>query len=294
ALGEFPGSAGMGGEAAPGEDPGNSRFFPGIFGPEKEIRDWEKEHSENSLDQQEWEEKLLQFFRRSLSSIPDKSWIFPLPPEIFRQLRDSEASRSEKIFLYKSLGTALGSCPGKDLVRKQLQEILENARYQEEEEREGLAFCFGICARNHLEETLEKLEEFVRSDVFKKSPGLFSIFKERSEGELEKLRSGLVLCYGRVAEAAPPELLHSRLESQILKNLLENGHTKGKTGLGSREIRDRDPGKNGIGIQGNQGSGSREKRNSMEFLTKILEILAKILEFLAILTKILEFQENIH
>uniref|UniRef100_A0A8C3U4J5 Maestro heat like repeat family member 1 n=1 Tax=Catharus ustulatus TaxID=91951 RepID=A0A8C3U4J5_CATUS len=133
---------------------------------------------------------------------------------------------SQKNFLYRSMGTALGSCPSKELVRKQLQELLENARYQDEAEREGLASCFGICARDHLEETLEKLEEFVKSDVFKKSLGLFSIFKERSEGELEKLRSGLVLCYGRVAEAAPPELLHSRLESQILKNLLQHGHTK--------------------------------------------------------------------
>lgn len=44
---------------------------------------------------------------------------------------------------------------------------------------QGLASCFGICAINHLEETLAKLEDFVRSDVFKKSVGLFSIFKVR-------------------------------------------------------------------------------------------------------------------
>lgn len=36
-----------------------------------------------------------------------------------------------------------------------------------------------MCAINHLEETLAKLEDFVRSDVFKKSVGLFSIFKVR-------------------------------------------------------------------------------------------------------------------
>lgn len=47
---------------------------------------------------------------------------------------------------------------------------------------QGLASCFGICAINHLEETLAKLEDFVKSDVFKKSVGLFSIFKVRAEG----------------------------------------------------------------------------------------------------------------
>lgn len=47
---------------------------------------------------------------------------------------------------------------------------------------QGLASCFGICAINHLEETLAKLEDFVRSDVFKKTVGLFSIFKVRAQG----------------------------------------------------------------------------------------------------------------
>ncbi|XP_064557234.1 maestro heat-like repeat-containing protein family member 1, partial [Zonotrichia leucophrys gambelii] len=90
----------------------------------------------------------------------------------------------------------------------------------------GLLLCFGICARNHLEETWEKLEEFGKSDVFKKSLGLFSIFKERSEADQERLRAALVLCYGRVAAAAPPELLRSRLEQQLLQRLLQHSKTK--------------------------------------------------------------------
>lgn len=47
-------------------------------------------------------------------------------------------------FLYKCIGTTLAICSNKDLVRKQLQELLETARYQEEAEREvgsaGLAW----------------------------------------------------------------------------------------------------------------------------------------------------------
>uniref|UniRef100_A0A674HB94 Maestro heat like repeat family member 1 n=1 Tax=Taeniopygia guttata TaxID=59729 RepID=A0A674HB94_TAEGU len=167
-----------------------------------------------------------QFLRESLSSIPDKSWIYPLVSETFRQLRDADGFPAEKNFLYRSMGTALGLCPGKELVRKQLQELLENARYLEETEREGLASCFGICARNHLEETLEKLEEFEKSDVCRKSQGLFSIFKDRSDSEPEQPRAALVLCLGRVAAAAPPELLRSRLEPRILGCLLQLGRSK--------------------------------------------------------------------
>lgn len=44
---------------------------------------------------------------------------------------------------------------------------------------QGLACCFGICAITHLEDTLAQLEDFVRSDVFRKSTGIFSIFKVR-------------------------------------------------------------------------------------------------------------------
>lgn len=44
---------------------------------------------------------------------------------------------------------------------------------------QGLACCFGICAIAHLEDTLAQLEDFVRSDVFRKSVGIFSIFKVR-------------------------------------------------------------------------------------------------------------------
>ncbi|OPJ77590.1 maestro heat-like repeat-containing protein family member 1 isoform A [Patagioenas fasciata monilis] len=132
-------------------------------------------------------------------------------------------------FLYKCIGTTLGACASKDLVLKQLQELLETARYHEEVEREGLASCFGICAINHLEETLAKLEDFVKSDVFKKSVGLFSIFRDRSDNEVEKIKSTLILCYGYVAMYAPKELVLARIEADILKNIFQYFNTKDLT-----------------------------------------------------------------
>lgn len=44
-------------------------------------------------------------------------------------------------FLYKCIGTTLGACASKDLVQKQLQELLETARYHEEAEREVRRSC---------------------------------------------------------------------------------------------------------------------------------------------------------
>ncbi|XP_027526334.1 maestro heat-like repeat-containing protein family member 1 [Neopelma chrysocephalum] len=143
-----------------------------------------------------------------------------------RQLSSYNGSHLEKNFLYKCIGMTLGACSSKELVQKQLQELLETAKYQEEAEREGLASCFGICSMNHLEETLAKLEDFVRSDVFKKSVGLFSIFKDRSDTEVEKIKSTLILCYGHVAVAAPRDLILPRIEPDILRNIFQYFHTK--------------------------------------------------------------------
>ncbi|KAM9235094.1 maestro heat-like repeat-containing protein family member 1 isoform 2-T2 [Leptosomus discolor] len=185
-----------------------------------------EENTEKSLSQKEWEEKLLLFLQETLAAVSDNAWVCHFVAEMCRQLSSYSGFPLEKNFLYKCIGTALGACASKDLVQKQLQELLETARYHEEAEREGLASCFGICAINHLEETLAKLEDFVRSDVFKKSVGLFSIFKDRSDNEVEKIKSTLILCYGYVAVYAPKELVLSRIEADILKNIFQYFNTK--------------------------------------------------------------------
>ncbi|XP_066846983.1 maestro heat-like repeat-containing protein family member 1 isoform X6 [Anser cygnoides] len=185
-----------------------------------------EENTEKCLCQKEWEEKLLLFLQETLAAVSDNTWICHFVTEMCRQLNSYNGFPLEKNFLYKCIGTTLGACTSKDLVQKQLQELLETARYHEEAEREGLASCFGICAINHLEETLAKLEDFVRSDVFKKSVGLFSIFKDRSDNEVEKIKSTLILCYGFVAVHAPKELVLSRIEADILKNIFQYFNTK--------------------------------------------------------------------
>nr|XP_055204498.1 maestro heat-like repeat-containing protein family member 1 isoform X8 [Gorilla gorilla gorilla] len=184
------------------------------------------EHTEETLPQEEWEEKLLMFLRDTLAIISDNAWICQLSLELCRQLPCYDEAPQEKNFLYKCIGTTLGAASSKEVVRKHLQELLETARYQEEAEREGLACCFGICAISHLEDTLAQLEDFVRSEVFRKSIGILNIFKDRSENEVEKVKSALILCYGHVAARAPRELVLAKVESDILRNIGQHFSTK--------------------------------------------------------------------
>lgn len=184
------------------------------------------EHTEETLSLKEWEEKLLMFLRDTLAVVSDNTWICQLSQEMCKQLPSYNGTAQEKNFLYKCIGTTLGAASSKEVVRKHLRELLETARYQEEAEQEGLACCFGICAITHLEDTLAQLEDFVRSDVFRKSIGIFNIFKDRSEHEVERMKSSLILCYGHVAAQAPRELLLAKVESDILRSMFQCFNTK--------------------------------------------------------------------
>ncbi|XP_051045168.1 maestro heat-like repeat-containing protein family member 1 isoform X3 [Phodopus roborovskii] len=184
------------------------------------------EHTEETLSLKEWEEKLLVFLRDTLTVVSDNTWICQLSQEMCKQLPSYNGAPQEKNFLYKCIGTTLGAASNKEVVRKHLRELLETARYQEEAEQEGLACCCGICAIAHLEDTLTQLEDFVRSDMFRKTISIFSIFKDRSEHELEKMKSCLILCYGHVAAQAPCELVLAKVESDILRCMFQCFNTK--------------------------------------------------------------------
>lgn len=59
--------------------------------------------------------------------------------------------------------------------------------------------------------------------------------QDRSDHEVEKIKSALILCYGFVAAHAPRELLLSRVEADILRNISQYFSTKVGIGVGGTE-----------------------------------------------------------
>ncbi|XP_040289128.1 maestro heat-like repeat-containing protein family member 1 isoform X2 [Bufo bufo] len=185
------------------------------------------EETNDKLNQQTaWEERLLKLLVDSLLAVSDDLWICQLSQEMRKQLNSYNSSSLEKNFLYKCIGSVLGTCTNREVVRKELQELLTGAHYQDEAEREGLAVAFGICSAHHLEDTLDKMSDFLKSDFMKKYTGIFNLFKDRADVDLEKIKSALILCYGYVAVHAPIELVLPRVESDILRNVFLYFHTK--------------------------------------------------------------------
>ncbi|XP_032414412.1 maestro heat-like repeat-containing protein family member 1 isoform X2 [Xiphophorus hellerii] len=188
-----------------------------------------EESTAESLDKKKWDEKLLELLSQTLTSIEDDKWVCQFAAEATRYLSTYNNALEEKSFLYRCIGVTLQQCFNKEVVKKQLQEVLLAARHNDAIEREGVAMGVGLCANSHLEGALAKLDEFGKSDAFKKSPSIFNLLKERNEVEVEKVKSTLILCYGHVALNAPPEKILNRIDQDILRCISKHFNTKDLT-----------------------------------------------------------------
>ncbi|KAG7458242.1 hypothetical protein MATL_G00236100 [Megalops atlanticus] len=185
-----------------------------------------EESTEETLNRRGWEGSLLQLLSKSLVAISYDKWSCQLATEATRYLSTYNNYLEEKCFLYKCIGVTLQHCGNKEVVARQLQEILLCAHHQDAIEREGAAMGIGLCASSHLEDTLAKLEAFGKSDVFKKASGIFGLLKDKSDVDIEKVKSTLILCYGYVALHAPEDQVLGKIDSEILRNISKHFNTK--------------------------------------------------------------------
>ncbi|KAJ8334099.1 hypothetical protein SKAU_G00397380 [Synaphobranchus kaupii] len=185
-----------------------------------------EESAEDTLDRRRWEGRLLELLSKTLVAISYDKWSCQLATEATRYLPTYNSYLEEKSFLYKCIGVTLQHCNNKEVVRRQLQEVLLCARHHSAMEREGAAMGIGLCASSHLDDTLAKLEDFGKSDIFKKASGIFGLLKDKSDGNVEKAKSTLILCYGYVALLAPEDQILSRIDSEILRNIGKLFNTK--------------------------------------------------------------------
>nr|XP_057909847.1 maestro heat-like repeat-containing protein family member 1 isoform X2 [Doryrhamphus excisus] len=185
-----------------------------------------EESTAENLDKKRWHENVLEILSKTLVAVDDDKWVCQLAAEATRYLSTYNSDLEEKSFLYQCIGVTLQHSLNKEFVKKQLQEILLTARHNDAVEREGVALGVGRCANSHLDGTLAKLEEFGKSDAFKKSPSIFNLLKERNDVETEKVKSTLILCYGHVAVNAPSEKILDRIDQDILRCISKHFNTK--------------------------------------------------------------------
>ncbi|XP_048810788.1 maestro heat-like repeat-containing protein family member 2B [Lagopus muta] len=176
---------------------------------------------ESFPDTAEFERRLLKFLKASLDTIEEKAWIEALSCELSQRLSSSASSSAEKSFLYKALGTVLGSCQGVLHVQEKLLQHLEEANAEEPREAQGIISLLSHAAENNFHTVLATLTMFA-SRLCK---GRNARISRRKKMELDSTRahatrSALMLAHGSVALRASKEQLLTHLEGDIVGNVL--------------------------------------------------------------------------
>ncbi|XP_074995168.1 maestro heat-like repeat-containing protein family member 2B [Calonectris borealis] len=180
--------------------------------------------TESSLDSAEWEHRVLKFLRASLEPIEDKAWTVGLSRELSQQLGSSAPGSWEKLFLYKALGTALAACRDLRHVQGQVLRFLQETNPVELSEAQGMISVVSHAAENHFHLVLDAVTMF--SDAFTRA-----WFRQTSTGRKVQRRrkmeraqavcAALMRTYSGIALRAPKEQLLTRVDKEIVGNILQ-------------------------------------------------------------------------
>ncbi|KAM3855849.1 maestro heat-like repeat-containing protein family member 2B [Vipera latastei] len=182
---------------------------------------WEAFQGRTEISKEQWEQKLLQFLRRSLETIDDSTWTQNLSRELESQMSSYADESTEKSFLCKSLGISLTSSEDLTFVQSTIQNLVENADYMKTSERDKVIQILSFSAMGHLDLTLAILHEFGAGvHLTIKMSMIINRYKDYYRGRRSYTHQTLMLTYGKVALRAPKELLLSRVEESIMKKVL--------------------------------------------------------------------------
>ncbi|XP_018869057.4 maestro heat-like repeat-containing protein family member 2B isoform X3 [Gorilla gorilla gorilla] len=161
-----------------------------------------------------WETMLLQLLKESLWKISDVAWTIQLTQDFKQQMGSYSNNSTEKKFLWKALGTTLACCQDSDFVNSQIKEFL-TAPNQLGDQRQGITSILGYCAENHLDIVLKVLKTFQNQEKFfmNRCKSLFS-------GKKSLTKTDVMVIYGAVALHAPKKQLLSRLNQDIISQVL--------------------------------------------------------------------------
>ncbi|XP_022082273.1 maestro heat-like repeat-containing protein family member 1 [Acanthaster planci] len=174
---------------------------------------------ENKWSQKSWEDLLLKLLSKSLDTIEEEDWHCEIGTALGDHLPLYQDMPEEKNFLYKCLGVVMRKVKNTQFVQKHLDIMFSSVRHSNHLEREGCAYGLGFCASSHLDIALAKLESVAKMDMARKSTGFFGLVKDKSEADVERIKSTVMLCYGYLTLFAPSDIIASRVEANILRNI---------------------------------------------------------------------------
>ncbi|KAK4806689.1 hypothetical protein QYF61_027690 [Mycteria americana] len=183
--------------------------------------------SKSSLESAEWEHRVLKFLRASLEPIEDKAWTVGLSQELSQQLGSSAPGSWEKLFLYKALGTALAACRDLRHVQGQVLRFLEETNLMELSESQGIISVVSHAAESHFHLVLDTVfsATFTRGWFYETSTG-WKVQRQQKMERAQVIRAALMRTYSGIALRAPKEQLLTRVDDEIMGNILRLSRAK--------------------------------------------------------------------
>ncbi|XP_072169220.1 maestro heat-like repeat-containing protein family member 1 [Diadema setosum] len=169
--------------------------------------------------QKSWEDLLLKLLSKTLDDAQNEDWIGELGASFGEQVALYQNMPEEKNFIYKCLGIMMRKVTNKQFIQKHLDILFSTIKHSSQVEREGCAIGLGFCASSHLDLALTKLETVVKGEMSRKSSGFFNFGKDKGGEDTGKIKSTVMLCYGYLTLYAPTDIIASRVEANILKNI---------------------------------------------------------------------------
>ncbi|XP_069488713.1 maestro heat-like repeat-containing protein family member 1 isoform X2 [Ambystoma mexicanum] len=165
----------------------------------------------------DWENQLLQFFVKTMKAIKSEKWSGKLIQEIKMQLIISAEHPLEKAFLYKLLGATIQAVSNEIFVRTQLSLLLQESDHEEDVEREGVAYGFGLASKEHLESALSVLNDFGITEVWRSSSFKIRLMQGSWQGwgNWQKKACTVMLALGHIAVQAKHREVIGRTEGML-------------------------------------------------------------------------------
>nr|XP_012634902.2 maestro heat-like repeat-containing protein family member 1 [Microcebus murinus] len=180
-----------------------------------------RDHTERSLDQDKWENRLLHFSSQSLVAINDDRWLEPLTVAILEKIKNSGDNEEQKAFLYKFFGFTLRTSRNSKLLQTMLSALLHTS-HEELREREGIAVTLSIVSQKHLTTVLDQLQAYSTKLTDKDTLSILKLMKEHQQREWGLVCSTIYLSYSRMISKRQ-EALFSHLDA-ILALVLHHYH----------------------------------------------------------------------
>ncbi|GLJ09031.1 hypothetical protein SUGI_0100410 [Cryptomeria japonica] len=175
---------------------------------------------ETLMEQETWDDMIVDFFAKSLNVIREPKWVLSLGDALCRQYELYISDNEHSGLLHRCLGMLLQKVDDRAYVSEKIDLMCSKANIADKANRIGLAKGMGLVAAKHIEAVLEKIKNMLGNEVHNKLQRFIkSIFMDRgSKAEADNIQATVGLIYNYIANYSASSLIEGRINAVVNKD----------------------------------------------------------------------------